>query len=84
MTTNNEDTSGMLFDTINYQSDSSLEKFRDSINIEQALYLIRVAIEFSHSKGMFNMNETELLNKSLRIINKTIYSDDGSKSETYT
>ena len=84
MTTNNEDTSGMLFDTINYQSDVNLEKFRDSINVEQSLYLIRVAIEFSHSKGMFNMNETELLNKSLRIINKTIFSDDGSNPETNT
>jgi hypothetical protein len=48
------------------------------------MYLIRVAIEFSHSKGMFNMNETELLNKSLRVINKTIFSDDGSKPETNT
>jgi hypothetical protein len=82
MINTNDDSSGVLFNTINYQSEVSLEKFRESINVEQALYLVRTAIEFSHSKGMFNMNETELLNKSLRIIDKTIFSDDGEESTT--
>lgn len=85
MDTESLDTSGSLFETINYQTLESLEKFMDSISTEQAMYLIKVSLEYSHSKGLFTMNETEILNKSLRIINKKFNSQNESevqKSDT--
>lgn len=81
MNTESLDTSGSLFETINYQTTESLEKFMDSISVEQAMYLIKVSLEYSHSKGLFTMNETEILNKSLRLINKKFNSPDESTIE---
>ena len=85
MDTESLDTSGSLFETINYQTLESLEKFMDSISTKQAMYLIKVSLEYSHSKGLFTMNETEILNKSLRVINKKFNSQNESevqKSDT--
>lgn len=70
-----------LFGTISYQTEESLERFMDSISKEQAIYLVKIAIEFSHHRGVFNMNEAEVLNKSLRILNKIFFNHDEPKVE---
>lgn len=74
MEDNNQEIQGTyLFDSILFKTTDSLEKFLDSINFEQSVYVITKAIEFSHSRGIYNMDEVELLNKSLRIINKEAF-----------
>ena len=78
MNTETLDTSGTLFESVSYQSTESLEKFMDSISLEHAMHLIKVSLEYSHSKGLFTMNETEILNRSLRLINKKLNSLDES------
>jgi hypothetical protein len=78
MNTETLDTSGTLFESVSYQSTESLEKFMDSISLEHAMHLIKVSLEYSHSKGLFTMNETEILNRSLRLINKNLNSVDES------
>lgn len=81
MDINLDNTENQLFGSISYQSTESLEKFMESISPEQSIYLVRMALEFSHARGIFNMNETEILNKSLRILNKTLFEDDESGEE---
>lgn len=76
-----DNTDNQLFGTISYQSDESLEKFIDSISEIQAIYLIKLALEFSHHRGIFNMNETEVLNKSIRVLNKKLLENDESRVE---
>ena len=81
MNINTENTDSKLFGTISYQSDDSLEKFMNSISENQAIYLIKLALQFSHHSGIFNMNETEVLNKSIRVLSKKIFDNDESKVE---
>ena len=59
-----------LFDKIEITNSSDFEDFLNNLNSEQALFVIYSAIEKSHNHGIFNMSETELVSKSLRIVNK--------------
>lgn len=81
MNINLDNNENQLFGSLSYQSAESLEKFMDSISLDQSIYLVKLALEFSHSRGIFNMNEAEILNKSLRIIDKNFLSDDESTTE---
>ena len=63
----------LLFGTINYASQESLEQFINSITPEQALYLITQSLEMSHRNGIFDLSEAEVLSKSIRILNKEIF-----------
>jgi hypothetical protein len=62
-----------LFGTINYPSQESLEQFVNSITPEQALYLITQSLEMSHRNGIFNLNEAEVISKSIRVLNKEMF-----------
>lgn len=81
MNIDSDNTGNQLFGSISYQSDESLEKFMDSISESQAIYVIKLALEFSHHRGIFTMNETEILNKSIRILSKKFFDNDESKVE---
>jgi hypothetical protein len=59
---------GNLFDVINYSSYENLDKFIVNMNEEQALYCIIEAVKCSYRRGVFNIEESEAISKSLRII----------------
>lgn len=59
-----------LFDKIEINNSQDYETLIEELNEDQALYIIYSAIEKSHSVGVFNLSETELLSKSLRLVNK--------------
>ena len=66
----NFNSSGVLFNSIEYKSLEGLESFIDEMNKEQAHLCIIEAIKFAHSKGCFNLQESEVISKSLRTLNK--------------
>ena len=59
---------GNLFDVINYTSYENLDKFIVNMNEEQALYCIIEAVKCSYRRGVFSIEESEAISKSLRII----------------
>ena len=67
MEENNENLS-TLFDTINYRSPNELNKFIDEMNIDQALFCLVRATRYAHNKGLFDIEESEVISKSIRLL----------------
>ena len=65
---------GSLFDSIDYTSKEQIDTFIDNMTKEQALYCIEQAIHSCHSRGAFSLMESEVISKSLRLINYNINS----------
>jgi hypothetical protein len=72
---------GFLFETIAYFSDESIENMIDNLDKKNVPYLLTQALEYAHSKNVFNLVESELLSKCLRIINKETYSYDDTTGQ---
>ena len=66
----NFNSSGILFNSIEYKSSEGLENFIDEMTDEQSRICIVEAIKFAYSKGCFNLQESEVISKSLRVFNK--------------
>lgn len=60
---------GLLFDSIAYYTSNDVNTLCDDMNLEQAYYMIIKALEYSHSSRIFTLQESELVSKSLRIMN---------------
>jgi hypothetical protein len=65
------DNSFILFDRIQIKEDSHFESFISDLTEEQSLYIIRLAINAALSKGLYSLEESEILSKSIRILNRT-------------
>lgn len=62
---------GHLFDgAISYYNEEDVSKFIDNMTPEQAFYAITQALVSAHSKNVFNLTETEIVSKSLRVLSK--------------
>ena len=60
-----------LFDRINIQSSEDYEKLVDELNLDQATFIIQIALHKAYSAGIFSLSESEILSKALRLkINK--------------
>jgi len=60
MEENNENLN-TLFDTINYRNPNELNKFIDEMNIDQALFCLVRATRYAHNKGLFDIEESEVI-----------------------
>lgn len=61
---------GVLFDSINYYKIEDLNKFIDELTPEQSIYVITQAASYGFKRGIFNLQESEVLSKSLRVFNQ--------------
>ena len=77
----NEQPKGFLFGTLAYYSDESIENMVNNLDKKNTPYLISQALEYAHSKNVFNLAEAEVLSKCLRIINKETYSYDDTAGQ---
>lgn len=67
---------GFLFDSVAYYSEESIETMLDSLDIKSVSYILSQALHYAHQKNCYNLLESEVISKSLRILNKEIYSND--------
>lgn len=58
-----------LFETIEYADQKSLGIFLDNLKTEQAMLIVTEALKHAFRNGVYNMNETEAISKSLRVLN---------------
>ena len=61
-----------LFESIRYQSPEDVEKFIESIDAAQSFYVITKALEMAYSRGVYSLQESEILSKSIRILTKNL------------
>lgn len=47
----------------------------ESMNFEQSLFYVIQAIQYGHNSNLFSLQESELLSKALRILNKGLKSE---------
>jgi ActR/RegA family two-component response regulator len=60
---------GFLFDSIAYYTPNDINSLCDDMTLEQAYFMIIKSLEFAHVQKIFSMQETEIISKSLRILN---------------
>ena len=69
---NNKFPIGQLFDSINYYTIEDLDKFVLNLNNEQSLYCLIQAVQYSFSKNIFSLEESEVISKSIRTLSLPI------------
>ena len=62
---------GELFETISYFSPADISNLIDSLNEEQSVYMIGLAINMCYYKNLFTLEESEIISKSLRVLNSS-------------
>ena len=59
---------GVLFESLHYTSQEQLNIFLDSMTEDQAIYCIKESLNYAFVKGLFDLQESEAISKSLRIV----------------
>jgi len=60
---------GLLFNSVAYYTPKDVDTLCDDMNLEQAYYMMIKALEFAHNARIFSLQESELVSKSLRVMN---------------
>jgi len=61
-----------LFESIKYQSPEDVEKFIESLDTPQSFYVLTKALEMAYARGVYSLQESEILSKSIRILTKSL------------
>lgn len=63
-----ENITNSLFNTINYKEINELNKFIDEMNVDQALFCLIQAVRYAHNNGLYDIEESEVVSKSIRLL----------------
>ena len=58
----------ILFDTIVIKNSEDFDKFLNEITDEQKIYVLKLGIQTAFESGVFSLQESEILSKSVRTI----------------
>jgi hypothetical protein len=67
---------GFLFESVPYYSEESIELMVEKLTMKEIVFFLTRSLNYAHSKNIFSLTESEIISKSLRILNKEIYSYD--------
>jgi hypothetical protein len=67
---------GLLFDSVGYNKPEDVDKLIDEMTIEQSFYLLTQSLHYVHNTRLFTMQETEVVSKALRVLNKRMSGND--------
>ena len=67
---------GSLFDSINYYILNDLELFISNMGNDQAMYCLIQSVHKGFHKGIFTMQEIEVLSKSMRLLTNKPTNDE--------
>ncbi len=73
---------GFLFERMAYYSDESIEGLIQSLDKKSVYFVLSQILEYSHSKNIYTLVESEIVSKCLRILNKEINNYDSTRHET--
>ena len=63
---------GMIFGSIAYYDNNQLNGLIENMSFEQAYFYLTQAVQHSFNSGVFNLHESEILSKSLRIVSSEL------------
>lgn len=75
------ETQNFIFDSIKYESPTDLQNFIESLDEKQSFYVLTKASEMAYSRGVFSLQESEILSKSLRILSSQYLRNDDRTDE---
>jgi hypothetical protein len=58
----------LLFDSIQYKSPNDVENFIESLDQKQSFYVLTKSVEMAYNRGVYSLQEAEIVSKSLRIL----------------
>jgi len=64
----NQENLNELFGTIKYNEPHELNKFIDDMSTDQAIFCLVHSVRHAHKLGIFNMEESEVVSKAIRVI----------------
>lgn len=67
-----------LLGSISYENEEDWEKFLDNLTAEHSIIVLIAAANYSQSKGVFNLAESELIAKSLKRIKQKVIAQQES------
>ena len=79
-TTNTEDRN-VLLGTISYTNQDDYEKFLTNLDVNQALFVLITSANYGQTKGLFNLDESELIARAIKTIKRT---SQEARTETET
>ena len=59
-----------LFGSIPLKNEDHLQVLIDTMDENNAIYIITQAIKYAFNQGAYSIGETEVLSKSIRVLNK--------------
>jgi hypothetical protein len=66
----------LLFGSIAVYKPEDVDLLLEHITFEQSFFYVMQAIQFAHHSNLFSLQESELISKSLRVLNKGIKSEE--------
>jgi hypothetical protein len=66
----------LLFGSIAVYKPEDVDLIIDTMNFEQSFFYVMQAIQYGHNSNLFTLQESELISKALRILNKGINSEE--------
>ena len=66
----------LLLGSIAVYKPEDVDSLIDNMNFEQSFFYVMQAIQYGHNSNLFSLQESELISKSLRILNKGIKSEE--------
>ena len=65
-----------LLGSIAIYKTEDVDSLIENMNFEQSFFYVMQAIQYGHNSNLCTLQESELLSKALRILNKQIKSDE--------
>lgn len=70
-TTKTTEEKNVLLGTISYTNQDDYEKFLANLDVNQALFVLITSANYGQAKGLFNLDESELIARAIKTIKRT-------------
>jgi hypothetical protein len=73
---NEKQPTNFLLGNIAIYKPEDVDSLIENMNFEQSFFYVMQAIKYGHNSNLFTLQESELISKALRILNKGIKSEE--------
>lgn len=74
-----EEIYGKLFNVIPLMDDNHVDLLLSTMTKETAIYYLTHAVNLAYHNGVYSLGESEILSKSIRMLNKDEISEDSTQ-----
>ena len=70
-----------VFDSVYFYNQNQINEVLENIDLPQSIFFITQALQHAFNNGNFSLHESEIISKSLRILNNHFLNEDGIKTK---